>query len=307
MVDRVLRYFLTVAQEQNFTRAAEKLHLTQPTLSRQLRELELTYGTDLFNRGARRVTLTEKGMLLRRRAEEILSLVEKTEGEIGATEESVSGEVRIGAGESIHFGYIMDVAAELRRKYPKVRFQIITGDGSAVMYQLDRGLIDFAFAYGKMDPEKYAVLELPEALLDKWGILLPGESELAKQSVVTAKDLQAKPLLFSRQVLSSSTHGDALRQWFGCPLEELTIAGSFTMLYNGSLMVKAGLGYALALDKIVMADVPESTLCFRPLDPPVYAKPAIIWRKQAIFSEPSQIFLASLREAVQGELGRAGQ
>lgn len=295
---RVLRYFLTVAQEENFTRAAEKLHVTQPTLSRQLRELELLYGTELFNRSARRVTLTENGLLLRRRAEEILALVDETEQELRATDEGLSGDIRIGAGESIHFGYVMQIANQLQTQYPQVKFHIVTGDGSAVLYQLDRGFIDFAFAYGAMDQEKYTTLALPPAYVDQWGVLVPKASHLAAKPYITREELRHEPLLISRQVLSSTTHGQPLQQWFGCSFESLAIKGSFTMLYNGSLMVRAGMGYAIALDKIVEADTVGSELCFRPLEPPVYAAPAIVWRKQTYLSKASQKFLEYLQQAV---------
>lgn len=293
---RVLRYFLTVAQEENFTRAAEKLHVTQPTLSRQLRELELFYGATLFNRSARRVTLTEHGLLLRRRAEEILSLVDETEQELRATDEGLSGDIRIGAGESIHFGYLMQVAHRLQTQYPQIRFHVITGDGSAVLYDLDRGLIDFAFAYGAMDQEKYMTLALPPEHVDQWGVLVPQDSQLASKSEITRQDLRHAPLLISRQVLSSKTHGGPLQDWFGCSFDLLSIKGSFTMLYNGSLMVRAGMGYAIALDKIVEADTVGSGLCFRPLSPPVYAAPAIVWRKQTYLSKASQKFLEYLQQ-----------
>lgn len=289
---RVLKYFLVVAQEENFTRAAEKLHLSQPTLSRQLRDLEEEYGKQLLIRGARRVTLTQDGLLLRKRAEEILSLVAKTESELLSTEDAISGEIRIGAGESINFQLIMQAAAELRQKHPAIRFHIITGDGSSNLYLLDRGLIDFAYDYGRHDPSRYQELALP--VRDHWGVLLRKDDALAQNQVIRASDLWLKPLIISRQVLNDTTHGEALLQWLAKHQEELTIAGSYNLIFNASLMVEAGLGYALAFTNII--NTQGSDLCFRPLEPPVYTQPNIFWKRSQFFSPASKLFLDLLLE-----------
>ncbi|WP_033169180.1 LysR family transcriptional regulator [Selenomonas sp. ND2010] len=288
---RVLKYFLTVAQEESFSRAAEKLHLSQPTLSRQLKDLEDEFGKQLLVREPRRILLTEDGQLLRRRAEEILSLVDKTTGELLRNEE-ISGDIRIGAGESIHFGLLMNVAQKLRQKYPGLRFHIVSGDGSTTMTRLDRGLIDFAFVYGKLDPAKYQELPLP--VRDRWVLLLRADDELAQQDVIRAEDLWQRPLLFSRQTLSASTHGDELLDWLQKPLAELTIAGSYTLVYNASLMVKEGLGYAISFDELI--NTTGTNLCTRPLEPAIFAEPSIAWKKNAVFSKASQAFLAALQE-----------
>ena len=288
---RVLRYFLTVAQEESFSRAAEKLHLSQPTLSRQLKDLEDEFGKQLLIREPRRILLTEDGLLLRRRAEEILSLVDKTTGELLRNEE-ISGDIRIGAGESIHFGQIMAVAQRLRQKHPGLRFHIATGDGSTTMTRLDRGLIDFGFVYGKLDPAKYQELPLP--VRDRWVLLLRREDELAQKKAIRAEDLWQRPLLFSRQTLSTSTHGDELCNWLQKPFEQLEISGSYTLIYNAALMVKEGMGYALSFDELI--NTQGSPLCTRPLEPPIWAEPAIVWKKNQIFSKASQAFLEALQE-----------
>ena len=289
---RVLKYFLIVAQEENFTRAAEKLHLSQPTLSRQLRDLEEEYGKQLLIRGARHVTLTQDGLLLRKRAEEILSLVAKTESELLSTEDAISGEIRIGAGESINFQLIMQAAAEFRQKHPAIRFHIITGDGSSNLYMLDRGLIDFAYDYGRHDPNRYQELALP--VHDRWGVLLRKDDALAQNQAIRASDLWLKPLIISRQVLNDTTHGEALLQWLAKQQEELTIAGSYNLIFNASLMVEAGLGYALAFTDII--NTQGSGLCFRPLEPPVYTQPNIFWNRNQFFSPASKLFLDLLLE-----------
>lgn len=288
---RVLKYFLTVAQEESFSRAAEKLHLSQPTLSRQLKDLEDEFGKQLLVREPRRILLTEEGQLLRRRAEEILSLVDKTTGELLRNAE-ISGDIRIGAGESIHFGLLMNVAQKLRQKYPGLRFHIVSGDGSTTMTRLDRGLIDFAFVYGKLDPAKYQELPLP--VRDRWVLLLRADDELAQQDVIRAEDLWQRPLLFSRQTLSASTHGDELLNWLQKPLAELNIAGSYTLLYNATLMVKEGMGYAISFDELI--NTTGTNLCTRPLEPAIFAEPSIAWKKNAVFSKASQAFLAALQE-----------
>ena len=289
---RVLNYFLTVAREESFSRAAEKLHLSQPTLSRQLKDLEEEFGKQLLIREPRRILLTDDGQLLRRRAEEILSLVEKTEGELLSSNEDISGDIRIGAGESVHFGLIMEAARQLQKQHPRIRFHIVTGDGRTTMTRLYRGLIDFAFVYGRLDPAKYQELPLP--VRDQWVLFLRKDDELAKQDTIKASDLWHRPLLFSRQALSLSTHGDELLNWLQKPLEELHIAGSYTLLYNATLMVKEGMGYAISFDQLI--NTTGTSLCTRPLEPAIFTEPSIVWKKNQVFSKASQAFLAALQE-----------
>lgn len=288
---RVLHYFLTVAQEGNFSRAAEKLHLSQPTLSRQIRDMEEEYGKELLIRQPRQVLLTDDGELLRRRAEEILSLVEKTESELLSSEQSISGDIRIGAGESINFALVLQAAQKLRQTYPHIRFHIISGDGQTTLHRLERGLIDFGYVYGSLDPAKYSQLPLPAQ--DRWVVLLHAQDELAQQETISPADLWHRPLLLSRQTLSPSPHGDELLNWLGRPLEKLHIAGSYTLLYNASLMVQEGLGCALAFDKII--NTKGSGICCRPLKPEIFAQPLIAWKKNQLFSKASQKFLEALQ------------
>ena len=289
---RVLNYFLTVAQEGNFSRAAEKLHLSQPTLSRQIKDMEEEYGKVLLIREPRRIVLTDEGELLRRRAEEILSLVEKTEGELLSNDRSISGDIRIGAGESVNFSLVMQVAKEIRNTYPGIRFHIISGDGETTMHRLDRGLIDFGYVYGDLDPAKYSQLSLPAH--DRWVVLMSNQDQLASKEAITPADLHNQPLLLSRQTLSLSTHGDELLDWLSKPLEELHIAGSYTLLYNASLMVREGLGYALSFENII--NTKGSDICCRPLKPEIFSIPHIAWKKNQVFSKASQVFLEALKE-----------
>ena len=288
---RVLHYFLTVAREGNFSRAAEKLHLSQPTLSRQIKDMEDEYGKMLLIREPRRVLLTEDGELLRRRAEEILSLVEKTEGELLSNDRSISGDIRIGAGESVNFSLVMQVAKEIRNTYPGIRFHIISGDGETTLHRLDRGLIDFGYIYGSLDPVRYHQISLPAQ--DRWVVLMNNQDELAQKETIAPADLHKRPLLLSRQTLSPSTHGDELLDWLGKPLEELHIAGSYTLLYNASLMVREGLGFALSFENII--NTKGSDICCRPLKPEIFAQPFISWKKNQVFSKASQVFLEALQ------------
>ena len=293
---RVLKYFLVVASEENFTRAAQKLHLSQPTLSRQLQELETEYGAKLLIRGARHVTLTQDGLLLRKRAEEILSLVDKTEREL-LSKDNISGDIRIGAGESKNFQLIMQAAAKLRQAYPAIHFHILTGDGASNMYLLERGLIDFAYDYGKHDPSKYQEITLPAT--DRLGLLLRTDHPLAQKSNINPKDLSTEPLIISRQVQTDFTHAQNLLDWLPKPLQELNIVGSYNLLFNASLMVEAGLGCALAFENII--NTKQSNLCFRPLAPTVYAQPNICWKRNQFFSQASQKFLELLEQRLLPE------
>ena len=288
---RVLNYFLTVAREKSFSRAAEKLHLTQPTLSRQIMDLEKEYGKQLLIREPRQINLTDDGLLLRRRAEEILSLVEKTEQEL-LHQEEIRGDIQIGAGESVNFGLVIQVAKALQNKHPNVHFHIVSGDGETIRYHLERGLIDFAYIYGKLDPNKYILLPVPSQ--DRWVVFMQKDDELAQKEQISPSDLWDKPLLLSRQALSSGTHAEDLLKWLNKPLDELNIVGSYTLLYNATLMVHAGLGYAISFDGIV--NTTGTNICTRPLNHTIYDQPYIAWKKNQIFSKPSQQFCQALQD-----------
>ena len=288
---RVLRYFLAVAREESITRAAEALHLSQPTLSRQLRDLEEELGKELLIRQPRRVLLTEDGMILRKRAEEILSLVEKAESEIRTDGEALAGDIYIGAGETKGAHVLTRTAARLQARHPNLRFHMFSGDTVNVVEQLDKGLIDFGLIFDPVDYTKYQVLPLPEQ--DTWGVLMRADSPLAAKESVTVEDLRGLPLILSRQSLDN----DTLADWFGTPLARLPVAATYNLAYNASLMVADGMGYALCLDRIISAEV--GALAFRPLDPPKRAGMSVIWKKYQVFSRASECFLAALREELR--------
>lgn len=285
---RVLQYFLAVAREQNISAAAQSLHLTQPTLSRQLRELEEALGKQLMIRGNRKITLTEEGMLLRKRAEEILELADRTEKEIMQSADTVSGDIYIGTGETDGVRQIARTAHQLQQSYPGIHFHIVSGDAVDVCERLDKGLLDFGVLLGEMDKAKYHYLELP--MKDTWGVLMRRDSPLAGQDAVSPRDLWDKPLILSRQVDNKS----GLYRWLRKEPAELHTVATYNLIYNASLMVDEGMGYAFTLDKLV--NTTGSDLCFRPLQPRLELGMYLVWKKSQIFSKAAELFLERLQE-----------
>ena len=285
---RVLQYFLAVAREQNISAAAQSLHLTQPTLSRQLRELEEALGKQLMIRGNRKITLTEEGMLLRKRAEEILELADRTEKEIMQSADTVSGDIYIGTGETDGVRQIARTAHQLQQSYPGIHFHIVSGDAVDVCERLDKGLLDFGVLLGDMDKAKNHYLELP--MKDTWGVLMRRDSPLAGQDAVSPRDLWDKPLILSRQVDNKS----GLYRWLRKEPAELHTVATYNLIYNASLMVDEGMGYAFTLDKLV--NTTGSHLCFRPLQPRLELGMYLVWKKSQIFSKAAELFLERLQE-----------
>ena len=286
---RVLQYFLAVTREQSISGAAEALHLSQPTLSRQLREMEEELGKQLIIRGNRRITLTEEGIILRKRAEEIMELVRKTENEITLSNNYIAGDITVGAGETDGVRFLTKTAKSLQEEFPDIHFHIISGDSVSVLENLDRGLIDFGLVFGEVDTSKYNMLKVPYK--DTWGVLMRHDADLAEKEVITSEDLQDKPLILSRQRSSRSS----LIKWLGKRYEDLNIVGTYNLLFNGSLMVKDGMGYALCFDKIIHI-TEHSSLCFRPLMPELSEEMHIIWKKYQIFPKAAEKFLQKMRQ-----------
>lgn len=289
---RVLKYFLAVVKAQSISGAAEALHLSQPTLSRQIKEMEEELGKQLLIRGSRKVALTEEGMLLRRRAEEIVALVKKAEDEIAQSEDVLAGDITIGAGETDAVRFIAKAARIIQLEHPMVHFHISSGDKVNVVEELDKGLIDFGLLFGQVDKAKYECLELPAE--DKWGVLMRRDSELAEKNSISPEDLRGKPLIISRQALRDAE----LETWLKRDAEKLDIVATYSLLFNASLMVDEGMGYALCLDKIINV-TGESNLCFRPLDTEQGAQISIVWKKNQIFSKASEVFLEKMREMIK--------
>lgn len=292
---RVLEYFLAVAREQNITAAAEALHISQPALSRQLKNLEEELGKQLLIRGvkgSRKVLLTEEGMILRKRAEEILSLVQKTEKEITLSDEAIAGNVFIGAGETEAVRLFAKTAMSLRQKYPDIRYNISSGNAEHVLEYLDKGLIDFGLFFVEVDPQKYEWMPVPAR--DIWGVLMRKDAPLAEKEYISPEDLWDKPLIVSQQRGKDSE----LNRWLQKGETELNIVATYNLIYNASLLVDEGLGYALCFDGLINTN--GSNLCFRPLAPQLEAPCFIVWKRYQIFSKAANIFLQSLREMFTG-------
>lgn len=295
---RVLHYFLAVAREQNISAAAQSLHLTQPTLSRQLKELEEELGKQLMIRGSRSISLTDEGMMLRKRAEEILELVDRTEQEITQSSNAISGDIYIGAGETDGVRQLIQTVKRLQESSPGIRFHIVSGDAVDVCERLDKGLLDFGVLLGDIDKIKYQYVELPTK--DTWGVLMQRSSPLAQQSAVSPRDLWDKPLILSRQVDNKS----GLYRWLGKEPSELHTVATYNLIYNASLMVDEGMGYAFTLDKLV--NTTGSGLCFRPLTPKLELGMYLVWKKSQVFSKAAEAFLERVRNQLscpQEELG----
>lgn len=288
---RQFKYFLAVAREQSISKAAEALYVTQPNLSRQMQNLESEIGKQLFIRGAKKITLTQTGQLLRKRAEEILELYNQTEAELNTPVSDVSGDIYIGGGESYVMGLIAKVARSMQRDYPNVKYHLFSGDSSTVSERLDKGLIDFGIFIEPFDVSKYDSLRLP--LYDTWGVIMRKDSELANKQFITPEDLWDKPIIRSRQSIGKSKFSE----WFGKNEEELNIVATGNLLYNMSLLVEEGLGYAVTLDKIINV-TGDSNLCFRPLYPKLISHLDIAWKKYQVFPKCAEIFLNRLKESL---------
>ncbi len=288
---RVLRYFLAVAREESFSHAADFLHITQPTLSRQLMELEEELGVKLLNRGKknRKVTLTDEGMLLRKRAEEIVTLADKTLEEFDTADEIISGDIYIGGGETDAMRLIARAAKKLQNDYPHIRYHLFSGNSDDVAERLDKGLLDFGIFIEPANMEKYDYIRLP--VTDKWGLLMRKDSELAYLEHIKVEHLENIPLITSRQ----SMVRNELSGWSGRDFDKLNIVATYNLVYNASLLVAEGFGYALCLDKLVNT-TGDSELCFKPLEPPLNARLDIVWKKHQMFSKAGKKFLEQLQK-----------
>ena len=295
---RVLRYFLAVAREGSITGAANYLHLTQPTLSRQIRELEQELGCTLLLRKSHRVTLTPEGMLLRRRAEEIVAMADKTQEEFSALENSIGGDIYLGGGETQAIRPMAKILKELREDYPAIHYHLFSGNAADVTERLDKGLLDFGVLIQPADLSKYDFLDLPAK--DVWGVLLPKTHPLAAKEAIQKEDLLALPLICSRQAIASNQSGNEFADWFGEDFQKLNVVTTFNLVYNAAMLVEAGVGYAITIDKIANTG-PDSPLCFRPLFPRLESGLNLVWKKYQVFSPAAQLFLERLKQEIQPE------
>lgn len=285
---RVLRYFLEVAREQNITRAAMRMHISQPTLSKQLKDLEQELGKKLFTRTNYSIKLTEEGMLLRKRAEDILDMVDKTTAEFKALDEVNGGDIYIGCAESKDINCFFAVLKKFQEYYPRVRFHLYSSASDAIDERLDKGLLDFAIIVQEVDLAKYQFLKLPAK--NTWGLLMKKDAPLAKKETIHLEDLIDVPLICSRQSLKED-----LPKWFKDKQERLNIVATYDLVYNASLMVEQDMGYVLTFDHLVHTGT-DSQLCFRPLDPKLNTPMYLIWKKYQIFSPIASLLLQELKQ-----------
>lgn len=290
---RVLRYFLTVAREGNITRAADFLHVTQPTLSRQLKDLEQELGKKLFIRSSHSVILTDEGMLLRNRAEEIVNMMDKLEAEFSSMEETIGGDVYIGGGETEAMKHIARVAKDVQLRYPNIRYHLYSGNEEDITERLDKGLLDFGILIQPADISKYNYLNMPAK--DVWGVVMRKDSPLALKESIQAADLLNVPLICSRQAMKQTFSKNEFADWFGEDFHKLNIVTTYNLAYNAAIMVEEGVGYAITLDKIVNTST-ASNLCFRPLQPRLESGLNIVWKKHHVLSAAADAFLKELQE-----------
>ncbi len=287
-----MKYFLTVAREGSITAAANVLHLTQPTLTRQLQDLEYELKQKLFVRGKYKITLTDEGILLKDRAEEIIEMVDKTKKDIISSGNDVKGDVYIGGGETDAMRYIAEVIKEIRTTNQNIIFHLYSGNAEDVMEKLDKKLLDFGLLVQHNDTSKYNSVALP--VTDVWGVLMRKDSPLAKYKSVRFENLKGLPLINSRQAIKKSSNNEFIK-WFHGQLDSLNTVATYNLIYNAAIMVKSGIGYAITLDKL--ADTSDkSPLCFRPLEPKLEAKLNIVWNKSSVRSAAANLFLEKLQE-----------
>ena len=282
---RTMQYYLAVVREGTISAAAQALHVAQPSLSRQMKELEEELGVTLFVRGNRKITLTEEGMVLRKRAEEMVRLMQMTEEEISQIKNHISGSVRIGAGESWSFHYLSRAAASIAAEHPDIRFHITSGDTQDLMDELNNGLIDFAVIFTNVDHTLYRSIELP--VEDSFGLLMPKDCPLAEKSEIRLSDLRGLPIIISRAAAPHYTGSEEL--------SSLNIVATYNLIYNASLLVEDGLGYAICFDKLINT-TGDSPLCMRPIVPAMKSTGYLIWKKYQVFSPAVQMFIDRVRE-----------
>lgn len=283
---RVLRYFLAVAQYQNMTKAAHELLVSQPTLSKQLADLETELGAQLFIRGHRQITLTEEGEYLQARAKEIVQLADQTAANIQA-DQIITGRLSIGAGESVGMKRIMKVVSEIIQDYPDVKIHLVSGNADEMETALKHGTIDFAVLMGKRDLNKYNYLSLPE--VNTWGLVMKKGDPLALKETISPNDLIDLPLLMSEQAIEEHPFQD----WWGNLDKKMNIIGTFTLVFNAQLMVSQGNAYMITFDHLIN-NSNSSNLTFRPLSPTLTEPTNIIWKKNIAQSKVAQLFIKRL-------------
>ncbi|MHC1681480.1 MAG: LysR substrate-binding domain-containing protein [Clostridiaceae bacterium] len=291
---RVLKYFLTVAREENITKAAEVLHITQPTLSRQLMQLEEELKTQLFKRGKSKISLTDEGMLLRRRAEEIVDLADKTEKEFIEHDDFIGGEISIGAGETQAMHILSELIKKFSKEYPQVKYDIYSANADDIKERIDKGLIDIGLLTEPVNIEKYDFIRLPQK--ETWGVLMRKDSLLARKEFIKPEDLIGIPIIIAKRSIVQNE----FKHWFGGEYEKLNVIATYNLIYNAAVMVEEGLGYVITFDKLVNIN-DEVNVCFKPLYPKLETGSVIVWKKHQVFSKATTKFIEKMMNAFKVE------
>lgn len=285
---RVLRYFLEIAREGNITHAAQRLHVSQPTLSRQIKELEDELGKKLFTRSNYSIKLTEEGLLLRKRATDILKMADKTLAEFRSLDEINGGDIHIGCAESNGISHFISILKSIQKEYPRIRYHFYSSGTDAVNERLNKGLLDFAIIVQEVDVSKYNYLKIPAS--DQWGLIMRKDSPLATNSLIHPNDLLNIPLILSRQAMR-----EEMPKWFGEMQDKLNVVATYDLLFNASVMVREGFGYVLGFNGLIYTGE-DSQLCFRPLEPKLTSPMYIIWKKYQVFNPASALLLEKLKQ-----------
>lgn len=286
---RVLRYFLAVAREENITRAAETLHISQPSLSRQLMQLEEELGVKLFHRSKHRIILTNEGRLLRRRAQEMVALADKTEKELAQGDETIFGEIAIGCGETKNMAYLSQMLVLFREQYPHVTFDIYTGIADDVKERLENGTLDFGLLLEPVEISKYNFARMP--LQEKWCVLMRSDSPLAEKEWVVPADLVDVPLMIAKR----RSVRNELENWFGEYYDRLNIVSTCNLSYsNRSIMVENHVGVAMVHE----FDNNNENLCLRPISPMLVNSSVLVWKKNQVVSPAVSKFIEQIKNAI---------
>ena len=287
-----LTYFLTAAREGSITKAANSLNLTQPNLSRQINNLEKEIGKKLFIRSNYSIKLTSDGVLLKKRAEEIIDMIEKTRMEFKSSDDVIAGDIYIGCAETYYIKLIADVIKGLRQSYPKIIYHIHSGAYSEITEKLDKGLLDFGILIGDIDLSKYDYIDIPYK--EVYGLLMRKDSHLSKNKFIEKHDLFDIPIMCPKIFFNNKMQTSKFSEWIGNDFDKLNIILSYNLIYNAALMVEEGIGYALTIDKLVNT-TNTSDLCFIKLNPRLEIELRVVWKKNQVFSEASKIFLEKLK------------
>ena len=287
---RVLNYFLVIAREENFTRAAEQLHVTQPTLSRQIADLEAELGVKLFYRSNHNIILTEDGMLLKHRAQEILSLADRTKRDFLSKGENLEGTIAIGCGEFLSTRILTDCIAAFRRKYPAVRYELYSGDAGNIKDSIERGLLDIGLMAEPIDIRKYEFLSMP--IREQWGALVRTDSPLAAKKTIRPKDLIGLPIISAVSDIAQSNIG----KWLGPVLNQIDVIAKGNLLYNEALLAQSNLGAVIAMK----LECQYEGLTFLPFEPVLEGTTALAWKKEQIFSSAASTFIEFAKKYIQG-------